>query len=558
MMHETILSRLQPVLSKLGIDETPQLTRPANSEHGDWATNIALKCASKKGVAPLELAETIAKNILIDEVVTRVIVAAPGFINITLSDEALRSSLTETPEEVVGKNTVLIEFGQPNTHKSPHIGHLFSYIYGESLARIYEASGTRVIRANYQGDIGLHVAKCLWAAKTRQSEIQDLTNPHSQMLFLQSCYQQGATRYEEDSAAKIEIDTLNRALYEGTDKQLIALWQTTRGWCVDYYRQFEQSLGISYDKSYFETNIAQHGLDIVQKHIPTVFSESDGAAIFKGEDEGLHTRVFINKHHNPTYEAKEVGLAFQKSSDFTFDQAITTTASEQNEYMKVVYRAIEHIDPKLAAKLTHLGFGMINLTSGKMSSRSGNIVTAFSLVDDVTQAISREYGSEPSQAQIIALGAIKYAFLKSDYRANKLFDINTSVAREGDSGPYILYTYVRTQSVARLSSETNPENLQATKVESADATLHEDERAILLLLQQEHDILIGAKTLYSPHIIAGYAYSLAQAYNAFYQSCPILKAAGSVKAFRLQLSNAVGQAIARQLNLLGIQTVDEM
>lgn len=557
-MRETILSQLQPALTAIGIDEIPQLSRTANQQHGDWATNIALKCAGSKKMSPLQLAKNIAENIKTGDIITRVTVAAPGFINITLSEQALRSSLTQTPQKVAAKDTVLIEFGQPNTHKSPHIGHLFSYIYGESLARIYEKNGSRVIRANYQGDIGLHVAKCLWAMKQDAANMDDFDDSKSQMTYLQSCYQKGAAAYDAAPAAKEEIDAVNRALYDQRDQELVSRWMMTRQWCVDYYKEFEESLGIRYDKSYFETDIAELGLDLVKKHVPQVFSESDGAVIFKGEDVGLHTRVFINKHHNPTYEAKEVGLAFQKNKDFTFDQAITTTASEQNEYMKVVYRAIELIDPTLRAKLVHLGFGMINLSTGKMSSRTGNIVTAFSLVDDVTQAIIGEYGSEPEQAQIIALAAIKYAFLKSDYRANKSFNIATSVAREGDSGPYILYTYVRTQSVSRQSNSQNHQNVSGSNLATIDNPLHDDERALILLLQEEPDIIETAKRLHAPHIIAGYAYSVAQAYNAFYQSCPILKADASEKEFRLVLSERVGQVLARQLHLLGIQTVDEM
>ncbi len=557
MIRDQVTALVKQALQAVDIDDTPHLTHPANPDFGDYATNVALKHAKRLGKKPSDLASEIITKIP-DDALIQTATQVNGFINLTLSPTVLLNDLKEEHDRPKTNKTILVEYGQPNTHKSPHIGHLFSYVYGESLARILEAAGNTVIRANYQGDIGLHVAKCLWSV--RKHTLSDSTsNSNDRMLFLQKCYQEGATAYEDDEAAKKEIDQLNKDLYIVSDTELMSLWKETRQWCVDYYQTFEQRLGIKYDRSYFETEIADLGKQIVTDNTPAVFQESDGATIFPGEDYGLHTRVFINRFGNPTYEGKELGLAFQKKEDFTFDQSITTTASEQNEYMKVVYKAIEQINPELSAKLLHIGFGMIQLSSGKMSSRTGNIITAFSLVDDVTGAIQEAFQSTAPDAKHIGLGAIKYAFLKSDARANKTFDIETSIAKEGDSGPYLMYTYVRTQGIVNnteLAHLNDVSDKWGSVVKTYEPT--PEETTLLRLLPQFDEIIEQAALTYAPHHVAHFAFEVAQAFNHFYQQCPIAKADEDVQIVRLAIVKKTADIISKSLRLLGIKTIKTM
>lgn len=558
MIRDQVAALLKSALQAVSIDDSPHLTHPSNPDFGDYSTNIALKHAKNKKQSPIELAESILKGIPENDILDKTS-QVNGFINLTLKPKTLLHNLHSNDSCTKTNKTILIEFGQPNTHKSPHIGHLFSYIYGESLARILEAAGSKVIRANYQGDIGLHVAKCLWAYRKNMPEIEPATLTEK-MSFLQMCYQTGATSYEEQDEAKKEIDQLNIDLYNAEDEELMNLWSTTRNWCVEYYARFEKDLGITYDRSYFETEIASEGKQMVLQNTPNVFRQSDGATIFVGEDFGLHTRVFINRFGNPTYEGKELGLAFQKQEDFAFDHSITTTASEQNEYMKVVYKAIEQIDPALAGKMEHIGYGMITLSSGKMSSRSGNIITAFSLVEDVTREITNTFGSAAEDARAIAFGAIKYAFLKSDAQANKTFDTKTSIAREGDSGPYLMYTYVRTRGI--LNNETIKhlndvsENEWGTVIDSY--VPQPEEMALLRLLPQLNEVVEQAAETRSPHLIAHFAFEVAQAFNHFYQSCPIAKADTTEQMVRVQMVKQASAVLQLSLRLLGIDTIEKM
>ncbi len=553
MIKDKIIALLQAALKKNGLDARDiNLEHPTNPAHGDYSTNVAFASAKQLKKQPLELAQQIKDSVPQDELVEKVTVEKPGFINFFLSGKALLQELKNINENVKNKSkaekTILLEYGQPNTHKTPHIGHLFSYIFGESLARIIEYQGNKIIRANYQGDIGPHVAKCLYQVKKRGQEIKKLKTLKDKIDFLQKCYQEGSKLYEEDKKVRSEIDELNQKIYH-RDPEILKLWQETRKWCLDFFKQFEQTLGIKYDKYYFESEIAARGKTIVEKFVGKIFEKSDQAIIFQGEKFGLHTRVFITKFGMPTYEAKDIALNELKKQ-LNFDLSIVTTASEQNEYYKVVTKASELIFPELEGKLKHLGFGLVHLKTGRMSSRTGEIVDAFSLVDLTQAEIKKQYKTDVSLAEAIALAAIKYSFLKSDAYKNIVFDWEKSIAKEGDSGPYLLYTYVRTQSILGKA----PKFTLPTTV----SNLNPEEKNILRSIYQFPEVIERAAKHYSPHLITTYLFQLAQSFNFFYQKHPVLKANKETKELRLALTYAVGKILEEGLYLLGIETVKKM
>jgi arginyl-tRNA synthetase len=559
MIRNQIQKIIQHAAKKAGVEDGITLSHPADPAHGDFATSVALKHAKNLQMKPLELAQKIANEIEKGDLIEKVEVVKPGFINIFLTTQTFLSEMksivhgNDAYPALGDKNKkILLEYGQPNTHKTPHIGHLFSYVYGESLARILSRNGHSITRANYQGDIGPHVAKCLWALMQNMPKDIESTSLDHRIKLLQLSYQTGSSAYEENPQAKAEIDALNRALYEQSDRQLVALWQTTRQWSLDYYKIFEERLGIHFDKSYFETQTSAEGKEIVEKNVGKVFEKSNGAIIFDGEKYKLHTRVFINAAGNPTYEAKDIGLIALKAKENTFDLSIVTTANEQNEYWKVVLKAAEFLFPELVGKLWHVGFGMINLAEGKMSSRTGQIITAFSLMNTVRDETMKDFSFEDEAiAEHIAQAAVKYAFLHSEHKQNMTFDIKRSITREGDSGPYLLYTYVRIQSILRQAEGTDTVDLTNNNIEDAEGT-------VLRLLYQFPEVIEQAAAQYSPHLVAQYLFTLAQSYNLFYQKHQVLKAEGNQKAFRLQLTNAVGIILKSGLNLLGIETVEKM
>ncbi len=553
MVKEKLLKILKAALERSGIkEEEIELEHPASLDHGDYSTNIALKLSKKLNKNPQELAEEIVAKIEKGDVLEKVEVVKPGFINFFLSKKILLEELNRINQEKddYGKKPaknfkILLEYGQPNTHKTPHIGHLFSYIYGESLARILETEGNKIFRANYQGDVGLHVAKCLYVVLKKQDQIKDLKSPKEKVDFLQKCYVEGDSLYEKDKKIEKEIDQLNLKIYQ-KDSSVMDLWKETRNWSLDFYKAFEKRLGIKYDKYYFESETSQLGKKITEENLNKVFKKSEAATIFKGEKYGLHTRVFVNKFGNPTYEAKDLGLISLKKKDFPFDLSIVTTASEQNEYWKVVIKVSELIFTELKNQLKHLGFGMINLTTGKMSSRKGVIVDAFSLITEVKEEIKKSYKVEDALAEKISQAAIKHSFLKSDVFKNIAFDLKTSISREGDSGPYLLYTYVRTKSLLK----------NQTLSTVGQSELNPEEENILRSLYLYPEIVEKTATIYSPHLIANYLFNLAQKFNLFYERHPILKSAN--KEFRLTLSAVVGQVIKNGLRLLGIEVVEKM
>lgn len=549
MIRAKILSLIQNSLKKNGVDvKDVNLQHPANAEHGDYSSNIALVQAKQLKKSPMELAQKIVDSLPKDETIDKVVVVKPGFINFLLSEKTLLQELLKASvDKKTSDKTILLEYGQPNTHKTPHIGHLFSYIFGESLARILEYRGNKIIRANYQGDVGLHVAKCLYVARDKIQGIKNKTLKEK-INLLQKCYQEGSKLYEGSKETQKEIDEFNQKIYH-KDKGVVDLWDETRKWCLEFYQQFEQTLGVKYDKYYFESESAPIGKKIVESHVGSVFEKSDEAIVFRGENYGLHTRVFITKFGMPTYEAKDIGLNKLKAA-LNFDLSIVTTASEQSAYYKVIVKASELIFPKLKSKLKHLGFGLIQLKTGKMSSRTGKIVDAFSLVDLTRNSIAKQYKTDTELSQLIALAAIKYSFLKSDAYKNIVFDLEKSIAKEGDSGPYLLYTYVRTQSILQKTSNFKK---QPSKID-----LNAEEGNILRLLYQLPEVVEQAALRYSPHLIATYLFQLAQTFNFFYQKHPVLKADESIRQFRLALTSAVGERIKEGLHLLGIETVSKM
>lgn len=544
-----------------------EFEHPADEKFGDFSTNIAMKLAGKLERNPLEIAEEITED-LKTKTNAEITVQKPGFINFMINTETLKKEIPDIlkKEDNYGNSNFgkgkkfMIEFGQPNTHKIPHIGHLFSYILGESLARIIETQGYKIFRANYQGDIGLHVAKCLWSL-TRK-ELPKFENLEERINFLQTCYQEGSAAYLNNETAKKEIDELNAKVYH-KDPAIVKIWKETRNWSLENYKNFENRLGIKYNKSYCESKTAEEGVKIINENLNKVFKKDKGAVIFEGKRFKLHNRVFLNQMKLPTYEAKDLALAEMKYKDWPFDYSLVTTASEQNEYFKVVIKTLEQISPNIAKKYHHLGFGMINLKTGKMASRTGQIITAIELVETAKSKIkeflkqNRDYSEKEVEkiSEITGIGAVKYSFLKTQPTKNITFDLETSISFEGQSGPYIQYTYARAKSILREAKVEISSLIQ--KVQELTFT-EKEETDILRSLYTFPEILQLAAENYAPNYVAEYIFDLAQKFNAFYRKHSVLKAENDVKISRLALAAATAQILKNGLNVLGIEVLERM
>lgn len=532
----------------------PQITRP-EEQFGDYTTNVALRLSGKLGKNPSWVAEEITDRLKISKDISEVSVAGGGFINIKLKDESLLEILESPIQKPFKGKTVVIEFSDPNPFKVLHAGHLYTSVIGESIARIISASGAEVHRVNYGGDVGLHAAKTMWAILRdfggEHPDKLEQIKPNERSQWLANCYVEGAANATDKKIAG-EITSLNKKIYQihdqnDTSSGFAKIYWTTRAWSYDYFEDFYRQIDIKFEKYYSESQVYRTGLEKVKEHIGEVYEKSDDAVVFRGEKYGLHTRVFITKEDLPTYEAKEVGLAFAKKADYDFDLSIIVTANEIMQYMQVVQKSIELFAPELIENTTHINHGVVKLPGGvKMSSRKGNILSAVDLIE-LAEKANKELND--SDDPIVSLAAIKYAFLKNRIGGDTIYSPNKAVSLEGNSGPYIQYALVRGRSILSKAKDDFDQEQKISKLEP-------DERKLARKLSEFSDIYISALTEFAPHHICNYLFELCQAFNRFYESNRVLDDPRSKE--RLKLVHAYCQILENGLDMLGIKTPKSM
>ncbi len=558
MILEQINKDLQKAVSKLRFKSSDIVVSISqDSRFGDYSTNIALQLAKQKGEnsyqSALEIANEILKVLGHPPYLESIEVAGGGFINFFIKDELLVKSLDsgiKLPATAEPKK-VLIEYGHPNFLKEIHIGHQRSFILGESLSRILESLGHQVFRANYQGDIGLHIAKAIFGIQKLKLPEEEL-DLEAKAKFLGKCYALGDSQYKESPEDKQRIDYINVALYK-KDPEFSEIYQLAREWSLDYFTPRYDLLGVKYDRCFFESEVYEIGKKIVLENLNKVFIEDQGAVIFPGEKYGLHNRVFVTKVGNATYEGKDIGLAKLEYEAFPYDQSVHVVASEQAGYFAVVIKAIEMIFPHLQGKKMHLSYGLVDLKAGKMSSRTGNVITVDDLFKMVSQKIKEimltHSNSDQAQVKAIAMGAIKFSYLKYSPRQNMLFDLDQSISLQGDSGPYLQYSYARTQSLLKKALSGQPDQVDTLPLEP-------EEREILRLLEYFPGVICSCALELSPTKLCEYLLNLAKAFNFFYQKHSVVKSNKS--EFRLKLTDQVAKSLKQGLYLLGIDAPQRM
>jgi arginyl-tRNA synthetase len=529
-----------------------ELTRP-DEQFGDYATNVALQLAGRLNKNPREIAQQLAERLTGMTGVARADVAGPGFLNLTIADRALWDSLSATEQKPFQNQVIVAEYSDPNPFKVLHAGHLYTSVVGDAIANLLENAGGEVHRVNFGGDVGMHVGKTMWAI------LKKLDGAHPEQLatvpeadraaWMAEAYVEGNNLYEEDDAAKADMIELNKQIYtihteNDHDSPLAQIYWTCRQWSYDYFDAFYARIGSHFEKYYPESETATLGLETVRQHIPDVFQESDGAIVFKGEDHGLHTRVFINSEGIPTYEAKDVGLIMKKKQDYNFDRSVVITGNEQMQYMQVVLRAIEQFAPELARATTHLTHGLVKLAGGvKMSSRKGNILRAVDVLDAAAEANRKASGKDDEQ---VTLGAVKYAFLKQRMGGDIIYDPAESVSLEGNSGPYLQYAHARAKSILQ----------KAEKTEAEVADLQPGERSLVRKLSEFPEVVELATSELMPHHICTYLYELAQAFNRFYENNRVI--GDERQPQRLAMVKTYAETLESGLKLLGIPAPDHM
>ncbi len=561
-MKQVIATAIKDTLGELGFPDVAfTVSHPSDLHHGDFACNVALVLASDIGQPPRVIAEQIAGIIAGQiEYVDRVEVAGPGFLNFYLTRDFFTAEIARaremgdawgTNKEWAGKR-IVVEYTDPNPFKEFHIGHLFTNSVGESIARLAMMQGAEVKRVNYQGDVGLHVAHAIYGMQA----LGISTDSAFTAKDLGRAYAYGANAYKEGGEPAEAIRALNKKIYDRTDDGVNALYDAGRAISLAYFETIYKVIDTQFDEYFFESETGPKGKELVLAH-PEVFTESEGAHVFQGEKYGLHTRVFLNKEGLPTYEAKELALANEKAERLGgYDHSIISTSNEITEYFKVLKMAMSFVYPELAMKTEHIGHGTVRLATGKMSSRTGDVIPALEFIQEIAETAHEKIVStgftdaSPELSEAIALGAIKYATLRGSILQDSVFDKERALSFEGDSGPYLMYTHARIVSVL--------EKAEVSGVSLISIIAPEEAYEVEKLLYRFEEVVTEAWNERAPHKVVGYLTELAGSFNTFYAHEKIADATDTYAPYKAMVADAVRLTLKNGLWALAIKAPERM
>jgi len=513
-----------------------------------------------------------------------------GFLNISLSDRYFLKTFQDMaadPNYGIRKpdpeaNAVMVEYSSPNTNKPLHLGHIRNNLLGYSVAQIIAANGKKVYKTQIINDRGIHICKSMLAwqkfgeGKTPKDVglkgdkfVGDFYVKFDQLYKaqIQELIDQGVSAEEakKTAPALLEAQEMLRK-WEAGDQETIDLWKRMNEWVYDGFNKTYVELGVDFDVNYYESNTYLLGKDVIQVGLDkgVFYRKEDGSVWIDLTDEGLDEKIVLRADGTAVYMTQDIGTAIQRIKDYTdIDTLVYTVGNEQDYHFKVLFLILKKLGFSWAENLYHLSYGMVDLPSGKMKSREGTVVDADELISEMTNTardISTELGKLEGYSdlekerlyKIIGLGALKYYILKVDPKKRILFDPKESIDFNGNTGPFIQYTYARIQSILRKADfdYSNP---------IKELELQEKERNLIRFVENFPIILHQAALQLSPALVANYTYDLVKLYNSFYQSIPILGTENDEeKIFRIQLTELVGLIIKRAFSLLGIEVPERM
>ena len=528
-------------------DMSVQLTRP-DPKFGDFAINVALQLAKPLGKNPREIAEMIAENLRKEEEFSEVSVAGPGFINVKLSDQSVLNSLKKEPTTKRVGQTVVIETNCPNPFKAMHIGHALNAILADTMANLLAVDGAIVHRVSYHGDVGTHVGKSMWAIlREIDGDVNKLNEipADKRNEFMSRMYVEGARAAKESPEAKAEIDELAKQSFVLDDPLYKQVYEICKSWSFDEIDSNVRRLGnVPIERRYVESETEELGKSLIKEKTPEVFTKSDGAYVFKGSKYGAFDNVFIGSHGNGLYGAHDMGLIQLKYKDYPdLDLSITVNAEEQAAYFRGVIAASELSIPALKGKLFNYATGFVKLATGKMSSRTGEVVTIGWLFDEFKKAIEQA-GGEPTD-DVIA-GALRYQFLKVKIGGDVIFDINDAVSLTGNTGSYLQYAHARARGILAKSD----------KEIAFPTELFDEDKMLVRKLSEYVDVVDRAKESLEPHHICTYLFELAQEFNRYYEKNQVI---GSDKeAYRVGIVAIYADILKAGLAILGIMAPNKI
>ena len=534
------------VKALFAIDVEIKLSRP-DPKFGDVATNVAMQLAGRLHESPREIAETIARELRTNDAFLDAVVAGPGFINITLGATSLLDMTRQESPLFRAGQTIVIETNNPNPFKAMHIGHAFNAILGDTIANLLAVSGGQVYRVSYHGDVGLHVGKSMYAL-LRYAD-GDFTKIESipkidRNTFMSKMYAEGSKAYKEDETAQSEINDLAEQSFEPTSGLYIQIYDLCKAWSFEQIDHLVARLGNQPTVYRFLESDADHrGVEVVKRNVPKVFQESSGALIFEGSKYGAFDNVFVASNGRGLYAARDLGLMLLKNEQFHPDKSYIVTAEEQRDYFKGVIAAAGLVWPDRKDVTVNISTGTVKLTTGKMSSRDGDVIEIAWLFDQCAAAIA-ERGGEPTD-EIIA-GALRYQFLKVKIGGDVVFDVDEAVSLTGNTGSYLQYAHARARRILEKSGASFVMPI----------TLRDEDYALVRKLGEYAEIVELATRQLEPHHICNYLFELAQEFNRYYEKNQVI--GSEYEQHRLGLVGLYADILQAGLAILGIHAPSRM
>lgn len=590
-LQDTLAQHIKKAVSETyGVTlETVEFQATRKDFEGDVTVVIFSMLRTVKG-NPVQIGETIGDYLVANVTEVSKFNVVKGFLNLVLSDAYYLDFFNNIKDfSTYGtmpttKDAMLVEYASPNTNKPLHLGHIRNVLLGYSVAEILKASGKKVYKVQIINDRGVHICKSMLAWQRYGNE----ETPQSSGLKgdklvgnyyvrfdkeykkeIASLLENGKTEKEAKAEAPILVEAQEMLLkWEAGDEDVVALWKKMNGWVYEGFDATYENIGVDFDKNYYESETYLLGKDFIESGLEKgVFEKDpDGSVWCDLTDDGLDRKIVLRSDGTAVYMTQDIGTAIQRYKDFPdVNGMIYTVGNEQEYHFQVLFLILKKLGFSWAENLYHLSYGMVDLPSGKMKSREGTVVDADDLIDDMAttaKEISEELGkiddfSTEEKLELyktIGLGALKYYILKVDPKKRILFNPEESVDFQGNTGPFIQYTYARIQSILRKAASTPLSTREETTIE-----LHEKEKELLKILQQFPAIIQLAASNYSPALVANYTYDLVKEFNSFYQNVPIFSAENAAEiAFRVSLCDAVGSVINTAFSLLGIHVPDKM
>ena len=536
---------------------------PPSPDMGDFS----FPCFSLARVlrkSPTAIAEELSQKLSGSNGIEKISVIS-GYCNFFIDRNILVRTILEkasTPD--FGRSNdgsrVVIEFASPNTNKPLHLGHLRNMAIGESIARIYQFAGNNVTRTSINNDRGVHICKSMLAYSLEgRGDTPESTGKKSDH-FVGDYYVLFSRKAATDESLNEQAQSLLQK-WEAGDRQTRDLWKTMNHWAFEGFAATYALFGIKFDKEYYESDIYTFGKDIITEGLSRgIFTRrADGATVIDLDSEKLGEKVLLRSDGTSVYIVQDLYLAVLKKKEFDYDQSVYVVGNEQEYHFAVLKAIFKRLGYPIADSIHHLSYGMVELPEGRMKSREGTVVDADNLIGETSALAAEEVrtryqltNSEVEERSLkIALAAIKYQLLRVDTAKNMLFDPKKAICFEGDTGPYLLYSYARAASIIRKALQ---QNLSADS--SVVAELNASELALVRKIGSFPDAIAAAYRKLSPSVVAAYAFELSQLFNEFYHNSPVL---GSDQAgFRLHLVGAFREILKNSLWLLGIDAIEEM